>query len=164
VRKLWRKRWFRIATYCLGTIAVLMVGTCWFFRIRKPADLVAYYAMHREDFHPVWRDFAFRRIGFGDTVESLRNEQPPVSGESFGGYTCLDYVDCPPGALPFTHLYILARGGRLVYAVAGSCTWQYRFFGDEEHYDAYSTARSNWVKKKLKQERPDEYRKVYGND
>jgi hypothetical protein len=121
-----RSRRFLLA----GVIASALVGTCAFCRIRRPQDLQAYLGMASEC-HPVWKQFAFRRFGEGDSALELIRRFPPTHRQEFGQYGIYRY-SASPESLDFTSLTVVARDGKLLGAAAGSCTWRFEFFGTKD--------------------------------
>src|SRR5947199_5537572 len=81
--------------------AVLPLGACCFLRIFKAADINAYLEMAREC-HPVWKQFALRQFGPGDSAKRLFQRFAPTRSDVFGRYGVYSYWNCPPGAVPFT--------------------------------------------------------------
>ncbi len=130
MRKLWRKRWFRAATYSVAVLMVLALAACWFFRIWSLHDMECYRRFIYDGYHPIWRDLAFRRIGEGDTVEEIRQIAKPTEEGDVRNYTAFYYY--LPGGMkcPRRIVHLLATDGRVFYAEAGSCFWGLRFFGD----------------------------------
>jgi hypothetical protein len=128
------KRVVAIVGGLLVVFLLVVVSSCWFFGIHSTRDLRAYAAMADGDFHPVWKDLAWRRICKGDSVESLVQRHPPLRREDFGSYTQLYY------ARPFNSLVIVAKKGRLIHARAGSCTWEHIFFTAPEEEAALGHA------------------------
>ena len=156
MRKLWRKRWFRVAAYCLGGFLVLMGATCWFFRISSLDDIEWYQRFMSDGYHPIWRDLALRRIGEGDSVEELRKIAQPTKEWSVDGYTSFYYF--LPGGMkcPRRIVHLLAKDGRLFYAEAGSCFWGFKFFGDMERVLESSRLIAEQAKKRADHNRPNE--------
>jgi hypothetical protein len=101
---------------------------------------MAYYGMYLEC-HPVWAALALRRVSEGDDVESLLQPYPTRMQENFGPYSIYRFEKGGEG-LAFTSLSVIAINGKLQRAEVGSCTWQFRFFGEddpefERQYAAY---------------------------
>jgi len=140
--RLWSTRWFR-ATACLWLAGLLLLAcVASYFDIHSPGDCLAYLNMHREC-HPIWRDLAWRRISPGDDLDDVVSVHPPSVADNRGDFTTVRYYEgCDPGefALSFTGVAIIAKNGKLVYAVAWSCRWQHTFFDelsedDEAEYE-----------------------------
>jgi hypothetical protein len=93
--------------------------------------------------HPVWRQFAFRRFGPGDSMAALLRRFPPKHREEFGRYGIYTFHPWESNAIPFTGLTVTSRDGKLLSASAGSCTWQFIFFStkDPEIDRAYAAFR-----------------------
>ena len=154
MRKLWRKRWVRVLAYTLTTVLLLLLGFCWYLRIWRPEDVIAYYCLTRkvEGFNPVWKDLALRRFGKGDDVRALGSRHPPYSVEPIGPYAMLDYVDRSEEGLHFNNLYVVARDGRLLFAHAISCTWDHVLFGDRRDVEAFMIQYQNHLEAKLQEQ------------
>jgi hypothetical protein len=119
-------------------VSLLVVAGCVFFRISSRNDVEAYIGMAQEC-HPIWKQFALRRFGAGDSAADLFRQFPPDRREEFGRYGRYSYFQ-GPGGLQFTGIIVTTRDGKLLSAGAGSCTWQYSFFKvddtniDREYY------------------------------
>jgi hypothetical protein len=109
-------------------LAVIAISACAFFKIRGTQDVYAYDAMMRGNFHPIWKDLAWRRIGKGDAMGSVVRKHKPLYREKYGRYTYLGYQ--PRGS--FDTLGLIAKDGQLIHARAGSCCWQHIFFDTPE--------------------------------
>ena len=124
----WSKKTTRRLVVIAAVTLVLLCAACVFFRISRPRDLSAYYGMANEC-HPVWRQFAVRRAGAGDSAADFLRRFPPSSREEFGRYGIYHYF---PGSTDdgiwFTGLAVTARDGHLIRSEAGSCMWQFTFF------------------------------------
>jgi hypothetical protein len=81
---------------------------------------------------PVWRQFAFRRFGIGDSTAEFLKKHPPTRREEFGRYGI--YHDGPgdSNSIPFTGLTVASKDGKLISAGAWSCTWQFVFFSTKD--------------------------------
>jgi hypothetical protein len=128
------------------SLLVGVLAMCAFFRIHRPKDLVAYYGM-ADECHPVWRQFAFRRFGSGDSVADLLRRFPPTDKEEFGRYGLYRYELGSGEGIFFTGLSVASRDGRIISAGAGSCTWQFTFFEASDpaldaEYAAFTKERS----------------------
>jgi hypothetical protein len=113
--------------------AMAMLGTgvcCALLRISHPRDVEAFLGMAAEC-HPVWKQFALRRFGAGDSAQELFRRFPPTRGEEFGHYGVYSYTANSNG-FSFTGLSVVSRDGRLVSAASGSCTWHFTFFMTED--------------------------------
>jgi hypothetical protein len=128
-------------------MTVLVVGLCVFFRISHPRDILAYAAMAGE-VSPVWKPFAFRRFGLGDSADRLFLAYPPSEKEEFGQYGVYTYYYSPgsKGGIGFTGLWVTAKDGKLTNAAAWSCTWRFLFFDTkdpefERAYEAFKKQR-----------------------
>lgn len=127
---------------CVFTM-VLLIAVCIFLRVSSPQDVGAYIGMAAEC-HPVWRQFALRRVGPGDSAQTFLERYPPTCREEFGRYGIYTYLSHPPSphSIPFTNITVHTRDGRIFYVVAGSCTWTFAFFGEpdadfERQYRSY---------------------------
>jgi len=123
LRHLWSNRKIRIGAVVVALFIGVAVGCCAFLRISRPADLEAYFGMAAEC-HPVWKQFALRRFGAGDSAAELLRRFPPDQREEFGRYGVYSYG----GPLAFTGLAVHTRDGKLLNASTGSCTWRFTFF------------------------------------
>ncbi len=110
----------------LGLAALIFFGACAFLRISSTSDLEAYAGMASEC-HPVWKLFALRRFGPGDSVERLFRKFPPSRRQEFGRYGLYSFNTSPSG-ISFTGFGIITKDGKLLSAGAGSCTWRFTFF------------------------------------
>ena len=121
-----KKIWLVLA----GSVLLLIgfaVGLCAFLRIHRVADIDAYAGMAAEC-HPIWKEFAFRRFGFGDSAVDMLRRFPPTRREEFGRYGIYSFTMGTSNELDWTVLTVVAREGKLIAAGAGSCTWQFPFF------------------------------------
>jgi hypothetical protein len=109
----------------VGTAAILLAA-CACFRISSTRDLEAYAGMVSEC-HPVWKLFALRRFGPGDSVERLFRKFPPTHRQEFGRYGVYSF-DTLPSGISFTGFGVVTRDGKLLSADAGSCNWCFTFF------------------------------------
>lgn len=129
----------------LIVLVLAVISLCCFLGIHSREDLLAYYAMVHEHFHPAWKDLALRRICKGDSVESLLKRHPPVRREDFGPYTMLSYAE--RGS--FNTLGVIAKNARLIDARAGSCTWRHIFFAAPEEGKAFRQAYSQYMRQRI---------------
>jgi hypothetical protein len=121
------------------------MAACAFLRIWRVRDVEAYLGMASEC-HPVWRQFAFRRLGAGDSASDLLGRYPPSRREEFGRYGVYRYYQGDSNGIPFTGLSVVTRDGKLLSAGAGSCTWRFSFFQTEDpdldrQYELFSKER-----------------------
>lgn len=116
----------KIAIIAGVALLVLLVAACVFFRVRHPKDLYAYVEM--AGFSTVWREFAFRRVGPGDSATGLVRRHLPKRSYEFGRYAVYEYDDAEPGTFAMGGITVTARDGKLLSAYAGSCTWKRTFF------------------------------------
>jgi hypothetical protein len=127
----------RMVRGLLAAAAVLLlsaVGICAFFRITGPRSALAYVAMSAEC-HPIWRDLAWRRVNEGDSLAAFLQRYPPSVSTEFGRFGLYDYFSNYVPDEPVLHMTgvtISATDGRLTEARAWSCTWDLRFFGDDD--------------------------------
>jgi hypothetical protein len=118
----WKLRFVGIALW-----AAIIIGACVYLRIFKPADVEAYREMAREC-HPVWKQFALRQFGPGDSAQRLFQRFPPTRRDEFGRYGVYAYWKGPPDSIPFSSFGVVTRDGKLLGAGAGGCTWKFTFF------------------------------------
>jgi hypothetical protein len=130
-------------------LALTLGAMAWYFRIYSVRDVRAYYHMRREC-HPVWKDLALRSIKAGDDVDVLIANTSPARVIHHDEYTTVAYHG---GGLCFTQVSALAKDGRLVSAVATSCTWDHTFFEEMTPEDQKDYWRSfeRYVDKKLQE-------------
>lgn len=136
----------KVALVIAGGLAVavlLLVLLCYVAGIRSTTDVVAYRAMWRERYHPIWKDLALRRVKKGDDVAALVEKHPPLYRNDAGPYTKLVYTQ--GGADP--GLTVMAENGRLALAVAGAPTWQHVFFNAPGPMASYAQAQSEYRKR-----------------
>jgi hypothetical protein len=151
---------------CGGLSFILLVlVSCAFLRIWHPRDIEAYLGMASEC-HPVWRQFALRRFGAGDSVSDLLQRYPPSRREEFGRYGVYRYNQCDSNGIPFTGLSVITRDGRLLSAGAGSCTWQFSFFHTQDteldrQYAVFMTERHKKFARQHLERLETELRKFY---
>src|SRR5437868_2187218 len=105
-----------------GTTALMVLAFCMFFRISRPRDIEAYFGMASEC-PPVWKQFAFRRFGKGDSAVQFLRRFPPNGREEFGRYGVYHYQHGGSNIIAFTQLGVVTRDNKLISAWAGSCTW-----------------------------------------
>lgn len=86
------------------------------------------------DCHPVWKEFAWRRFGKGDSVEEFLRRFPPSQREDSGRQGTYHYHKDGGKGMRFTGVTVSSWDGHLIRAQAWSCTWQFTFFetGDAE--------------------------------
>ncbi len=135
----------RVGVCCAAGLLLLVIALCGFLGIRSSMDVLAYYTMLREDYHPVWKDLALRRIRKGDSIDNLLKRHPPVVRDDFPPYIVLGYSE--RGS--FNVLDLVAKDGRLLAAHAAGCTWTHIFFttpAEEEVFGlAYSQHAQQWL-------------------
>lgn len=128
-------RWLSTLRGKLSALAFVLVITLLasgaFLRISHPGDVEAYLGMASEC-HPVWKQFAFRRFGAGDSAQKLFQRFPPTRRVEFGRYGIYSFSTGPSNSIPFTSLSVVTKDGTLVSAAAGSCTWQFVFFATQD--------------------------------
>jgi len=110
---------------------VVLGASCVFLRISSPRDVEAFLGMASEC-HPVWKQFAFRRIGAGDPAQELFRRFPPTRRQEFGRYGVYYYSVGSSNGIPFTSLSVVTKDGRLISAGSGSCTWEFTFFSAKD--------------------------------
>jgi hypothetical protein len=84
-----------------------------------------YQAMGREC-HPSWEVFNFGRVRVGDDVDDVIARTNPVTLERKGHWVILKYQT--PGN--FTGMTAVAYDGKMVFALAWSCSWNRLFFDE----------------------------------
>ena len=114
-----------------GTMGLMVLAICIFFRISHTRDIEAYFGMASEC-PPVWKQFAFRRFGKGDSATNFLQRFPPNRREEFGRYGVYHYNDGGSNVMAFTQLAVVTRDNKLISAAAGSCTWRFSFFHTED--------------------------------
>lgn len=118
-------RWIICISAATALVVFCVVAfLCRHYRIYSRDHWLVYQAMEKEC-HPAWRDYTFRRINAGDDVEEVIRSTKPMTVIRHGRRVELHYD--PPG---FTGMSAYAYGGKMVIAVAGSCTWMKVFFDE----------------------------------
>jgi hypothetical protein len=123
----------------LGFVLIIFC-LCIFFGIRTKMDVMSYYYMIQEDFHPIWKDLALRRINKGDSIESVLHKYTPLMRMDFPPYVILCFEE------PFSSLSIVVKNGKLICAASGSCCWEHIFFDTPEEDEQLDTAYSAYIK------------------
>ena len=102
-----------------GLILAVVVGIgfaifdyCWNAKRR------AVLAAMAQECHPIWHDLETGRVREGDDVEQVILRMRPHAVERDGKVVGLRYH--PPGS--YTGIKLIARDGKLVSAIAWSCT------------------------------------------
>jgi len=126
-----------ISAGALAAVALFLLILCQVAGIHSMSDVVAYRAMWRGHYHPIWKDLALRRIKKGDTVESVLRKRPMVYREDAGFYTSLAYFTRGLGP---RDVILIARDGKLVAAKARGNGWQHVFFESPEHGEPFGQA------------------------
>ncbi len=137
-----RKKVLIITTCVLAVVLLPLVVFYHVLGIHSRMDVLAYRMMIREQYHPVWKDLALRRIRKGDDLQMLLQKHPPVCVEAFGSFASVLYNR----PLSYNTLGVIAKDGRLISARAGSCTWHHVFFNSPEEEEALDQAYSNHIK------------------
>ena len=149
-----------------AALAVALIGaSCAFLRISHPRDIEAFLGMAAEC-PPVWKQFAFRRYGAGDSAQELFRRFPPTRRTEFGRYGVYSFSAGPSNSIPFTSLSVVTRDGKLLSAASGSCTWQFTFFGSadrelDRQYAAFEQARHHKLEQSRLQGLEAELQKFY---
>ena len=81
--------------------------------------------------HPLWKQFALRRFGAGDSAEELLRRFPPTRRLEFGRYGVYSYGGGTRGP-SYTGLSVVTKDGALLSAQTASCTWHFTFFSTED--------------------------------
>jgi len=118
---------WKLRIIVLASCLLMAVASCAFLRISKVSDLRAYVDM-ASSFHPVWKQFALRQFGPGDSTNQLFKRFPPSRRTEFGRYGIYSFWPGPPDGIPFSSFTVTTRDGKLLSAGAGSCTWSFTFF------------------------------------
>jgi hypothetical protein len=124
-------KWLRVLVSLAALAGILVAACCWYLGIRSPADVVAYVGMYNEC-HPVWKEFALKRVYAGQSVEEVIDRTAPPIVQQHGIYTTLEYQT---GPLSFTGIRLIAKNNQLVTAEAWSCSWRHTFFQDLSQED-----------------------------
>jgi hypothetical protein len=140
-----RKKATRVAVCLIILVALLVLAVCHVLGIRSKMDVLAYYAMAQESYHPIWRDLALHRPRRGAPVENLVKAPPPVTLDEFPPYTVLGYSE--RGA--FNVLDVIAKDGRLIAAGAAGCTWSHNFFETPAEREPFGLAHSQYTQQQL---------------
>ena len=125
----------------LTAVVLLLLFLCHFVGIRSTSDVIAYREMRREQFPPIWKALALRRIKRGDKVETLLARHTPLRHEEAPPYARLVYIE--GGHYP--GLTVIAKEGRLLAAAAGAATWQHVFFDAPEQMERFAEAQLNFM-------------------
>jgi hypothetical protein len=123
MRRVWKRWWFWPAVLIVLAVNTLLI-LCAHFRVWTPTEYRVYQAMKHEC-HPAWRDYHFGRVRAGDPVDDVIARTQPIKVEQKGRWTTLSYSD-----RGFTGMAGVAYDGRMVLALAMSCTWTRLFFDD----------------------------------
>ena len=116
------------------------VLTCSCLGIRSEMDVIGYCTMVRKDYHPIWKDLAWRQIKKGDSLESLLQRHSLFEHKDYGAYTVLRYND--------GELIVWAKEGRLIEAKAGGDGWEHTFFATPSEERPRSEACSAYMRQK----------------
>jgi len=115
---------------CLAVVLLLaLLACCGYFGIYRWRDVIAYGGMAAEC-DPVWKELALRRVRQGDPVSKLTEIREPSWVLEYGPYQQLEY-GFEPGYLSLTGITVYAKEGKLLTAIAWSCTWDHVFFEDK---------------------------------
>jgi hypothetical protein len=119
----WKRWWFWPPT--LALVALLSLGAiCHHYHVYSMDGWRVYEAMDQEC-HPAWRDYNFRRVAAGDSVDEVIRITNPTKVERQDRWVILKYHE--PG---FTGVTAVAFDGRMVLACAWSCGWNRLFFDE----------------------------------
>ena len=128
-----RIKWAVRIFACLAVVLLLvLLACCSYFRIHRWRDVIAYAGMAAEC-DPVWKELALRRVRQGDPISKLTEIREPSGVLEYGPYEQLEYYrgGFEPGYLSLTGITVYAKEGKLLTAVAWSCTWDHVFFEDK---------------------------------
>ena len=125
----------------LAVLLLLLILLCHFVGIRSASDMVAYHQMWREQYPPIWKDLALRRIKKGDHIETLLKKHAPLWRNDAGPYTELRYAasTAHPG------LTVMAKEGKLIAAAASGGRWRHIFFEAPEQGESFAQAETNYL-------------------
>ncbi len=129
----------------IGPAIVLTLALCLYFGIHSIWDIPAYYAMMKSDWHPIWKDLAFKRIAKGDDVEHIYKKYPPLYREVFPPYARLTYFKS--GSTP--GYYLLAKNSKLIDAYAGDTEVHHVFFSTPDEVDEANNRWSSYMQQKM---------------
>jgi hypothetical protein len=124
MRHLWMRWWFWAALTPMVAIVVLLALSR-HYRVYSWQGWEVYQAMEKEC-HPAWREFNFRRVNAGDSVDDVIAGTNPVSTRLKGPWTVLGYTE----PFHFTGMIAVAYDGKMVFAYAYSCCWTKVFFDE----------------------------------
>ena len=153
VKRLLSNRWFKLIAGLILLPAAAFLSCAGYLRIWSWHDLQVYRMMSHEC-HPVWKDLHRGRVHAGQNVEAVIADTRPVRVERYGQFVRLSYQE----RLSFSGVAITAKDGRLVHAVAWSCTWQREYFDEltedewQAHSNAYEAYRQAIIKKRKEAE------------
>jgi hypothetical protein len=147
--------------------AALLFAACIFLRIHRPRDLESFFEMAGES-PPVWRQFAVRRFGVGDSTAKLLQKYPPTRREEFGRYGIYQYGPGDSNSISYTGLTVASKDGKLISAGAWSCTWQFVFFSTKDseigrQYDQFLKERHDRRKREYLGKLDTDLRKFYSH-
>jgi hypothetical protein len=135
------KKWLARGMGVVFAFVLIIICLCIFFGIKSKQDVAGYLNMIAEDFHPIWKDLALRRIKKGDSIESVLKKYSPVLRLDFPPYINVQFEK------PFKGIGITAKNGKLISAGAGSCCWEHTFFDTPEENEQLDTAYAAYMKR-----------------
>jgi hypothetical protein len=153
VKRLLSNRWFKFLAGLILLPTAALLSCAWYYKVWSWYDLQVYRMMSHEC-HPVWKDLHRGRVHAGQDVEDTIADTKPVRVERYGEFVRLSYQE----ALSFSGVAITAKDGRLVHAIAWSCTWHREYFDEltedqwQVHSDAYEAHRQTIIKNRKEAE------------
>lgn len=154
------KRWLRVSVgFTVAVLALTLAGAA-YYRVWSWHDLRTYQVMSQEC-HPVWRELHRGRIRAGQDVEEVIADTQPLRVERYGEFVKLNYHEL----MSCTVVEIMAKNGRLVYAVAGSSSRGKVYFDGMTDHDwkAYRDAyEAHWLP--IRKQRAEAERAAQVND
>jgi len=142
----WARRAVRISACFAVVLLFVLLACCRYFGVYRWRDVIAYGCMAMEC-DPVWKELAFRRVRQGDPVTKLIAIREPSQTLEYGPYQELKYYrdGWQSGYLSFTGITVYAKEGKLLTAVAWSCTWDHVFFQDKTEEERIHAEFSKYV-------------------
>ena len=131
-----REKLVLLLTAGFAALVLLLFCLCQFLDIHSQTDVIAYSAMCRGDFHPIWKDLALGRIEKGDDLDALIGKHTPFQRGEAGPYTELVYAR--DTRLP--KITAMARDGKLIAAATTGAKWRHVFFEADRHGESFRQA------------------------
>jgi hypothetical protein len=124
MRHIWKRWWFWTALTPIFVV-LSVVAMAHHYRVYSWDGLEVYQAMEKEC-HPAWRDFNFRRVNAGDSVEDVIARTNPLKVSRDDRWVVLGYRESGS----FTGMTAVAYDGKMIFACARSCCWTKVFFDE----------------------------------